>query len=63
MEEKVELRKCCAICEYLYDKDECPLFQTYQMAEDCGTYNFSERAKYMVSCSKFKVNDKFYLQK
>ena len=57
-ENKIETKKCCAICEQLYNKEKCPLYNVYQTAEDCGTDDFQNSAKYEVLCRKFELLEK-----
>lgn len=52
------VKKCCAICEHLYNDLTCPLYHTYSTANECGDYNFDNNAKYKTSCLNFKINNK-----
>ena len=56
--ETIEAKKCCAICNHLYNKEKCPLYNVYNEASSCGTYDFDEKAKYVVFCHEFGLNEK-----
>lgn len=56
---KVEIEKCCAICDNLYNKEKCPLCQVYSTATDCGCDVFDEDAKYLIVCKKFVLHKKY----
>lgn len=55
----IRIKECCAICEHLYDKSNCPLYAVYNMAATCGEDAFEEKAKYKVFCEGFELSSKF----
>lgn len=59
---EVKVLKCCAICNFLYDKEECPLYRTYEAANRYGDETFDESAKYKVNCYNFVLDEKLKTQ-
>ena len=57
--EKIKIKECCAICEYLYDYKNCPLCAVYDTASRYGDDTFNASAKYKVFCEKFELSSKF----
>jgi len=55
----ITIKECCAICEYLYDERNCPLYSVYDMATKCGDNTFDIKAKYKVFCEEFDLDSKF----
>ena len=53
------IEECCAICEYLYDKSNCPLYAVYNMATNYGEDAFDTKAKYKVFCKEFELSSEF----
>lgn len=53
---KEEIKQCCAVCEYIYDKEKCPLYYVYKDSE----YNdiFKPKGQYKMVCDEFKINSK-----
>lgn len=53
---KEEVKQCCAVCEYIYDKEKCPLYYVYKDSE----YNdiFKPKGQYKMMCDEFKINSK-----
>ena len=53
---KEEVKQCCAVCEYLGDKPNCPLYLVYKDSE----YNnvFEETGQYKMLCDEFEINSK-----
>jgi len=53
-----EVKRCCAVCEYLGDKPNCPLYQVYKDSETMGNDVFEETGQYKMLCDEFKINSK-----
>lgn len=53
---KEEVKQCCAVCEYIYNKEKCPLYNVYKDSE----YNdiFKPKGQYKMVCDEFKINSK-----
>ena len=53
---KEEVKQCCAVCEYIYDKEKCPLYYVYKDSE----YNdiFKPKGQYKMVCDEFQINSK-----
>ena len=56
--EYIQVRPCCALCEKLYNKKECPLHDVYVSANSYGDETFDNEAKYKVCCPSFVLNEK-----
>ena len=54
--ETEKVKKCCAVCEYLYHKADCPLFYVYKESEHNDV--FQETGKYKMLCDEFEVDSK-----
>lgn len=54
---KEEVKQCCAVCEYFYNKPNCPMYQVYKDSE----YNciFQETGKYKMVCDEFQIVETF----
>lgn len=54
---KEEVKQCCAVCEYIYDIEKCPLYYVYKDSE----YNdiFKPKGQYKMVCDEFQINSKF----
>lgn len=56
----VTINKCCAICEHLWDKNVCPLYETYNAACEVGQETFDEWVKYRTCCdTQFELHKLF----
>ena len=55
---EIKLKPCCALCDNLYDKKTCPLFEVYNSASNYGDETFDIDAKYKVCCPSFVLNEK-----
>ena len=55
---EIEVKPCCHICDNLWKREKCPLFCTYDCAQNYGDDTFDEMAKYKVCCTDFVVNEK-----
>lgn len=53
---KEEVKQCCAVCEYLYDKEKCPLYDIYNDSD----YNcvFRDTGKFKMVCDEFQINSR-----
>jgi len=56
---KISVHKCCHICNNLYDKEKCPLYNVYNTAACCGDSTFDDSAKYRIVCDEFELSKKF----
>lgn len=59
----ITLKPCCALCGSLWDKEKCPLYETYNAASNYGDDTFDEKAKYAIRCDCFILNTKYQQQK
>ena len=59
MNDTVTINKCCAICEHLWDKGNCPLYETYNAARALSVDAFDEWVKYRTCCGNFKLHRQF----
>lgn len=59
MSDTVTINKCCAICEHLWDRMKCPLFEICDLAKHLGIENFDEWVKYRTCCVDFKLHRQF----
>lgn len=57
--EPIKLKPCCALCEYLWDQSNCPLYNIYNSALEYGGYNFNDNAKYITICDEFDLETRF----
>lgn len=53
---KEEVKQCCAVCEYIYDKEKCPLYYVYKDSEYNGI--LKPKGQYKMVCDEFEVNSK-----
>lgn len=58
MEKTFKLKGCCALCEYVWDKNNCPMYKTYEAAHNIGEYTFDEEMKFRMICEEFEINSK-----
>lgn len=56
---EIRVHQCCHLCDNLYSKEKCPLFNVYNRAADCGDSTFDDSAKYRVVCDEFELSKKF----
>ena len=59
MEKTYTLKACCALCEYMWDSNFCPLYKTYDAARGVGDYTFDEETKFRIVCDEFDIVSKF----
>lgn len=59
MSDTVTINKCCAICEHLWNKGKCPLYETYKAAREVAVEAFDEWVKYRMLCVDFKLHRQF----
>lgn len=57
--EEISVRKCCHICDNLYNKEKCPLYNVYNTAANYCDSTFDVFAKYRISCDEFELSKKF----
>lgn len=55
----VKIAQCCALCEYLWDKNNCPLYSTYNAAKEMCIETFDNELKYKLICDEFELNSKW----
>ena len=56
----VTINKCCAICQHLWDKDVCPLYETYNAAREVAQETFDVVSKYRMCCdTQFELHKLF----
>ena len=56
----VKIAQCCALCEYLWDKNNCPLYSTYNAAKEYGNIEtFDNEVKYKLICDEFDLSSKW----
>lgn len=55
---EIKVKKCCALCDNLYNKEKCPLCDVYCSARNYGDETFDTEAKYKVCCPLFVLNEK-----
>lgn len=53
---KEEVKQCCAVCEYIYDIEKCPLYYVYRDSEILYNNTFMETGKYKMVCDEFQIN-------
>lgn len=58
MEKTYTLKACCALCEYVWDNNNCPLCKTFDAAHNMGDYTFDEAMKFRMICDEFEINSK-----
>ena len=58
MEQTFNIKACCALCEYVWDASNCPLYKMLDAAHNIGEYAFDEGMKYHMICDKFEINSK-----
>jgi len=56
--EQIKVKPCCALCNNLYDKEECPLCDVYVAAGSYGEESFDTTAKYQVYCPSFVLDER-----
>ena len=56
---EISVHKCCHLCNNLYNREKCPLFNVYNTATDYGDSTFDDSAKYRVVCDEFELSKKF----
>ena len=61
MEQTFNIKACCALCEYFWDENNCPLFKTLSVALERGIDDFSQDMRYRMICNEFEINSKFKL--
>lgn len=55
---EIKVKSCCALCDNLYNKEKCPLFEVYNSARNYGNETFDTEAKYKICCPLFVLNEK-----
>lgn len=56
----VKIAQCCALCEYVWDNNNCPLYATYNVAKnDEGIETFDTEMKYKMICDEFDLSSKW----
>lgn len=56
---EISVNKCCHLCDNLYNKEKCPLFNVYNSAAYYGDSTFDDSAKYRIVCDVFELSKKF----
>ena len=59
MENIYTLKACCALCEYLWDENNCPLFKAFEAARNIGDYTYNNDMQFRMICDEFEINSKF----
>lgn len=54
--ETINVKKCCALCQFLYNRDKCPLCGVYNYAAECGNDEFELKVKYEIFCGHFELH-------
>ena len=55
---EIRVRKCCAVCDNLYNDKKCPAFRVYYTAGNCGDETFDNEAKYKIYFESFILSKK-----
>lgn len=56
MTDYTKVKNCCALCDNYYNEQNCPLYKTYNTAENYGENHFDKHAKYLILCDNFIID-------